>query len=165
MLISEFLDWRGYIVGRNLKVGKRPKGGWEMELDIVAYNHETRDMVHYEPSTDAQSWEIREARYRKKFEAGKRYIFEAVFPWLPSNTKLRQIAVFVPHPKNRHEIAGGAVQSIDELMAEIRQTVIAQGILAKNAIPEKYPLLRTVQLTHNGYYGIQESGSAPTSVP
>lgn len=125
-----------------------------MELDIVAYNHDTRDLVHYEPSLDAASWENRETRYVKKFAAGKKYIFESVFPWLPSNTSLRQIAVFITHPKGRDEIAGGKIQSIDEVMAEIRKEVVSRGVLSRNAIAEKYPLLRTIQLTHNGYYGI-----------
>jgi hypothetical protein len=119
-LVSEYLEWQGYFIRRNTKVGRLRHGGWEMELDIVGFHPQTRDLVHYEPSIDALSWEKRETRYLKKFDAGRRYILADLFPWLERNTPLRQIAVFVSHPKGRDQIAGGAIVSIDELMAEIR---------------------------------------------
>lgn len=37
-------------------------------------------------------------------------------------------------------------------MAEIRTEVLKRGIMSKNAIPEIYPLLRTIQLSHSGYH-------------
>lgn len=151
-LLFEYLDWQGYLVRRNIKVGKLGHGGWEMELDLIGYNHKLGDLVHYEPSIDALSWEKRELRYQKKFKAGKKHIFQSIFPWLEKETKLRQVAVFISHPKNRDTIAGGSIQSIDELVAEIRTKVVACGIMARNAIPEQYPLLRTLQMSHVGYY-------------
>lgn len=150
-LIAEYLDWQGYIVKRNLKVGRLTHGGWEMELDIIGYDPHSGDLVHYEPSIDAHSWDKREERYAKKFKAGRKFILSEVFSWLPKNTKIRQIAVFISHPKGRDSIGGGTITSVDELMAEIRAKVTANGIMSKNAIPELYPLLRTVQLTHCGY--------------
>ncbi len=150
-LIAEYLDWQSYIVKRNTKVGRLGHGGWEMELDIIGYHPESGSVVHYEPSIDALSWEKRETRYKKKFEAGRKYIFSAIFPWLPSSTPLKQIAVFINHPRGRDTIAGGAIISIDEFMNEVRAKVVACGIMARNAIPEQYPLLRTVQLSHVGY--------------
>lgn len=107
-LIFEYLDWQGYVVRRNIKVGKRDRGGWEMELDVMGYHHKSRDLVHYEPSLDALDWDTRERRFRKKFEAGRRYIHKSVFPWLDPATPLRQIAVLVIHPRRRNTIAGGA---------------------------------------------------------
>ena len=73
--------------------------------------------------------------------------------YLPPDTHLRQIAVLISHPYGRDVLAGGMLMSVDELMAEIRSKVIACGIMAKGAISESYPLLRTVQLSHVGYYG------------
>ncbi len=150
-LIVEYLDWQGYLVRRNMKVGRLKHGGWEMELDVIGYHPHNGDLVHYEPSLDAHKWETREARYEKKFAAARRLIFAEVFKWLPAETKLRQIAVFPSHPKDRHTIAGGQIQSIDELMAEIRARVIACGAARSNAISENFPLLRVMQISHCGY--------------
>jgi hypothetical protein len=43
--------------------------------------------------------------------------------------------------------------SIDELMAEVRAKMIARGIMVENAIPEQFPLPRTLQLSHVGVDG------------
>ena len=151
-LIAEFYDWKGYLVKRNVKVGRLSHGGWEMELDVVAFHPHTKHLVHLEPSVDAHSWEIRERRFAKKFGSGKKYIFREVFTWLDPKTTVDCIAVLVSHPKGRDSLAGARIVSIDEFMAEVRAAVGARGIAAKDAIPEQYPLLRTLQLSHNGYY-------------
>ncbi len=150
-LLAEYLDWKGYVVKRNIRVGRLRHGGWQMELDIVAYHPTTKDLVHYEPSLDANSWKKREERYRKKFSAGRQRIPSEVFRWLPKDKDIRQIAVFNTHPKNRHEIAGGRIQSVDELMAEIRRDIASQGLMNRNAVPEQFTHLRTLQLSHCGY--------------
>lgn len=154
-LLGEYLDWRGYLVRRNIKVGRLSHGGWEMELDVVGYHPGEGHVVHYEPSLDALSWERREHRYEKKFAAGRAHIFKSVFPWLAADTPLRQFAVFPAHPAGRDVIAGGSILSIDELAAEIRAAVLACGPMSRNAIPEQYPLLRTLQLSHVGYHRIR----------
>jgi len=153
-LIAEYLDWQGFLLKKNTKVGKLGHGGWEMELDIIGFHPQSKQLVHYEPSIDALSWEDRERRYKKKFEAGRKYIFKEIFPWLASSTPLRQVAVFTTHPKGRDTIAGGDILSIDELMSEIRSKIVKCGLMAKNAVPEQYPLLRTLQLSHAGYYRV-----------
>ena len=159
-LIAEFLDWQGFLVRRNTKVGRLAHGGWETELDIVGYHPKSGALVHYEPSIDALSWEKREARYKKKFKAGRKYIFKDIFSWLPPSTQLRQVAVFINHPRGRDSIAGGAIISIDELMAEIRTKVMTCGAMIRNAVPEQYPLLRTIQMSHVGYCrAIQQSAA------
>lgn len=153
-LIAQYLDWRGYLVRRNVKVGKRAAGGWEMELDVVGYKPDTGTILHYEPSLDALSWAKREARYEKKFAAGRNYILKQLFPWLPDNTRIEQIAVLITHPPGRDTLAGGRLLGVDELMAEIRGAVVAAGPMSRNAIPEQFPLLRTLQLSHVGYYRV-----------
>lgn len=133
-----------------------------MELDVVGFHPERNDLVHYEPSVDAFSWRIREERFRKKFDAGRKYIFRDMFKWLPTSTKLHQVAVLVTHPKGRDTIGGGNVVSIDELVAEIRSKVTACGVMRSNAIPEQYPLLRTIQMSHVGYNRAMPSVPQPT---
>ena len=153
-LIAEYYDWCGYLVKRNIKVGRLKHGGWEMELDVIAYDPHSKHLIHVEPSIDAHSWEMREKRFTKKFKAAKKYIFSDVFTWLDKATPIEQVAILIVHPKNRDKLAGGRIKSIDEFLAEVRDAVSEQGLVAKNAIPEQYPLLRTLQLSHNGYYKV-----------
>lgn len=151
-LIAEYYDWQGYLVKQNTKVGKLSHGGWEMELDVIAYDPHSNHLIHIEPSIDAHSWEKREQRFQKKFNAARKYIFTEVYTWLDPEMHIEQVAVLISHPKGRDSLAGGKIISVDELIAEIRQSVVDRGIVAKSAIPEQYPLLRTLQLSHNGYY-------------
>ncbi len=148
-LIAEYLEWQGFLIRRNVKVGRRARGGWEMELDVVGYHPQLGTLVHYEPSIDATSWEVREARYKKKFELGRKYMFTELFSWLPPSTHIEQIAVFYNHPRGRDQIAGANIMSIDELMAEIRSKVISRGPMISNAISEQYPLLALCGLCLN----------------
>ena len=150
-LIVEYLDWQGYLVRRNTKVGRLKHGGWKMELDVIGYHPDKKDLVHYEPSVDAHAWDTREARFVKKFEAARQLILTEVFSWLPAETPLRQIAIFPSHPKGRDTIAGGQILSIDEFVAEVRSQVVKCGIASRSAISENYPLLRVLQLSHCGY--------------
>jgi hypothetical protein len=52
-LIAEYLEWQGFLIRRNVKVGRRARGGWEMELDVVGFHPHSGTLVHYEPSIDA----------------------------------------------------------------------------------------------------------------
>lgn len=150
-LIAEYLEWQGFLIRRNIKVGRRARGGWEMELDVVGFHPQSSTLVHYEPSIDALSWEEREARYKKKFQLAQKYMFTELFAWLPPSTHIEQIAIFYNHPRGRDTIAGAKIMSIDELMAEIRSKIIACGPMIRNAISAQYPLLRTIQMSHAGY--------------
>jgi len=151
-LLCEYYDWQGYIVRRNIKVGRLSHGGWEGELDIVAYHPKSRDLLHLEPSIDALPWHKREERFAKKFRAGRRFIFTEVFPWLSRKTSLTQIAVLISRSADRATIGGGRLVTIDEITKQIREEIAARGRMATSAIPEQYGLLRTVQLTESGYY-------------
>lgn len=150
-LIVEYFDWKGYLVKRNVKVGRLAHGGWEMELDVIAFNPQTGHLMHLEPSIDADSWEKRQKRFRKKFAAGRKYIPTDIFTWLDDDVEIEQVAILVSHPTNRDELCGAALYSVDEFLAIVREAVIAQGRAARNAIPEQYPHLRTLQLAFSGY--------------
>jgi hypothetical protein len=94
-LISEWLEYQGYFIRRNVRVGKRAQGGYECELDIVGFDPKTKRLVQYEPSTDADSWDERERRYRKKFKAGKTYIPALFSEFDIDGTKIEHKAVFL----------------------------------------------------------------------
>lgn len=149
-LIGEYLEWQGYFVVKNKKVGRLSHGGWTMELDVIGYHPKTNSVVHYEPSTDADDWEKREARFTKKMNAAKLFISTEVLTHTKF-TNIRHIAVLPSHPKSRDQIAGFELQSIDELINEIKIEVSKVGKLRQSAISENFPLLRTLQLAINGY--------------
>jgi hypothetical protein len=150
-LISQYYDWKGWVVKKNVKVGRRNLGGYEGELDVVVYNPESGKVIHYEPSTDASAWANREEKYKRKFYLGKKHISKDVFPWLRNGFELEQIAVFFRVSERHRNFQGCRAISIDELVKMIRGDIEKQGRVGKNAIPEQYDLLRTIQLIVCGY--------------
>ena len=146
-LVAEWLEYKGYFVRRNVKVGKLPRGGHEGELDVVAYHPVDNHLLHIEPSIDAHTWAKREQRFQKKFQSGRKYIISEVFPWLPHNNKFEQWAILWGSDKNHPLLAGGKVIPIWKLYRRIARDIIAIGGPDGNAIPEQFPLLRTMQYT------------------
>jgi len=134
-------------------VGRLEHGGWAGELDIVAYHPQTKHLVHIEPSIDAHSWKKREERFEKKFRLGRKHIYKDVFPWLSPETPLEQIAILITSSKDK--LGKASIISIDNFMKKIKDDIQKKGIVAKNAIPEEYDLLRTIQMAVNGYYKIK----------
>lgn len=150
-LIAEYYDWQGFLVKQNIKVGRRVAGGWEMELDVIAYHPKNGRLIHVEASLDADPWAKRLARYEKKFTLGEKYILKEVFSWLPSTTAIERIAIFPSVPVKREIFAGATLRSVDEFVKEVRDLVEGGSPIAERAIPEQYPLLRTMQLILRGY--------------
>lgn len=143
-LVAEWYEFNGYFVRRNVKVGRRAKGGYECELDVVAFSPERKALVHVAPSLDADTWQERERRYRKKFEAGRRYIPD-LFPGIPIPEHIEQIALFVYGGTDvSRELAGGHVVFIREFLAEVRQALAGRSV-SNAAVAEGFPLLRTLQ--------------------
>jgi len=146
-LVAEWLEFKGYFVRRNVKVGKLAGGGHEGELDVVAYHPIDNHLIQIEPSIDAHTWAKREERFRKKFDAGSKHIIPKIFPWLPHNSTFEQWAVLWASDKNHQEIGGGKVVPVWKLYRTIAKDLLAHGSPDGNAIPENLPLLRTMQHT------------------
>lgn len=143
-LIAEWYEYRGYFVRRNVNVGPREKGGYECELDVVAFHPEARHLVHIEPSMDADSWAVRERRFRKKFEAGQKYIPE-LFRGLRLPKRIQQVALlgFGSNVNHTH-VGGGEVVPVREVLAEIFAELQDRPIPSA-AVPEDKPVLRAIQ--------------------
>ncbi|HEY4092164.1 MAG TPA: hypothetical protein VGN46_11655 [Luteibacter sp.] len=146
-LVAEWYEFRGYFVRRNVQVGRRPNGGYDCELDVVAFCPTRQHLVHLEPSMDAHTWAVRELRYAKKFEAGRRHI-PSLFGSLVLPESIEQIAVLgFASNANIKTLAGGRIQTTAELLAEITHEIGSRKI-ASAAVPEQYPLLRTIQFAY-----------------
>jgi hypothetical protein len=143
-LVGEWYEYNGYFVRRNVLVGKRLKGGYECELDVVAFNPRIQHLVHIEPSLDAASWAKRAVRYSKKFEAGRRYIPE-MFSGVALPSEIEQIALLVfASDVNITMLGGGRVALASDFYAEIVKCLRGKRVYAQ-AVPEQFPLLRTIQ--------------------
>lgn len=144
-LVAEWYEYKGYFVRRNVKVGKLAKGGHECELDVVAFHPQTKHLVHLEPSTDASNWETRERRYKKKFDAGLRYIPSLFDGVLTTPAVPEQIAVLVFASKNKTRILGGGqVMHVSLFIAQILKH-FASFSMSKQQVPEQFTVLRTLQ--------------------
>ena len=143
-LIAEWYEYPGYFVRRNVLVGKRVKGGYECELDIVAFHPMDKKLVHVEPSMDADSWAVREKRYKKKFDAGETYI-PALFQGFDLPGDIEKIAVLVFASKQNHEFLGGGRLMLASELLEMIFTALKDKHLSSNAIPEHSTILRSFQ--------------------
>ncbi len=131
-----------------MHVGRRIKGGYECELDVFAFHPGTKHLVQVEPSTDATSWENREHRYQKKFDAGRKYIPDMFAGVLPPDEapEIDQIALLVFAPKHtERRLAGGRVLHVSQLLLQITRHFSEAGSMLKGQVPEQFGILRTLQ--------------------
>jgi hypothetical protein len=147
-LVAEWYEYQGYFVRRNVNVAKRAKGGYDAELDVVAFNPKTRHLVLVETSMDARSWAAREEKFATKFAAGRKYI-RNIFQGFGDLPEPECIAVIViGSGKTHHTIGGGKLMHISELMLSIKADVEKRRV-DNAAIPEQYVMLRTLQFAAN----------------
>lgn len=143
-LASEWYEYRGFFVRRNVPVGSGPKGGYEAELTIVAIHPGDNRVVHIEPSMDAHSWEVREKRFSKKFKAGRNHLADATGKLCPAG-EIEQIALIALGSRTNHPtLGGGTVLTIADFMAEILAEM-KQRSSDELSVPQQYPILRTLQ--------------------
>lgn len=154
-LVAEWYEYRGYFVRRNVWVGLRAKGGYECEIDVVAFHPEKKHLVQIEPSMDTNSWEKREKRYRAKFDAGKRHI-PTIFSGFTLPPKLDQIALLnYASTANHTKLGGGRVQLVPELLTEILSE-LRQRSVKSQAVPEQFIILRTLQFVAENRKSLQK---------
>lgn len=152
-LASEWYEYQGYFVRRNVLVDKRDRGGYACELDVVAFNPEKAHLVHIEASMDAHSWKKREERFQKKFDAGRVNI-PNLFRGMKIPDNPDQIALLgFASKKNRQILAGAPIMLVEELLEEIIRC-LRQTSVATNAVPEDKPILRALQFVSDHREGV-----------
>jgi len=144
-LIAEWYSFQGYFVRTNIKIGKRELGGYEGEMDVLAFDPSKRLLVHLEVSGDADSWKERRDRFRRKFTTAAEH-YGTVFDF-----KLRQVkkVAVVGFSKPKSPIDFGPdieLILIPDMMVKITKEMGRLRPTAK-AVPEGFPLLRAVQFT------------------
>jgi hypothetical protein len=143
-LIAEWYELQGYFIRKNVLVGKRARGGYECELDVVAFHPGKKHLVHIEASMDASSWAEREKRFKKKFDAGRKHI-PILFNGLDIPANIDQIAVLVFASKQKRDtLAGGELILGNELLEAIFADLQNRSIYS-HTIPEQFPILRAFQ--------------------
>ncbi len=149
-LVAEWYEFRGYFVRRNVKVGLRKQGGFESELDVVAFNPANKHLVQIEPSIDSDEWGKREKRFSAKFEAGRKYI-PSLFPGLRL-PEPEQVALLVFASARHTHVGGGRVLLIQNLMKDILSDSnwgLSYRSVNNQAVPEQYVILRSLQFAAN----------------
>ena len=144
-LVAEWYQYKQYFVIQNANVGARDLGGYESELDVVAFSPSRKEILHFETSTDASTWSRREERYAKKFEAGRRYIPKLLSLDSADGYTFEQVALFVfASATNVKTVGGGRIVPINDFIREIKLDLATKKV-ASAAVPEQFALVRAIQ--------------------
>jgi hypothetical protein len=142
-LVAEWYAYKGYLVRTNVKFGKRARGGWEGEMDVLAFEPRRGILVHLETSGDADSWKERRDRFRQKFEKAASH-YEQEFPFQSEDVTKIAVVGFA-RPTGSIDLGDDiTLLTIPELMTEITKE-IRELKPTKRAVDETYPLLRAIQ--------------------
>jgi hypothetical protein len=144
-LVAEWYEYSGYFVRTNPRARKRSKGGWDIEIDVLAYSPSDRRLVHIEVSSDASSWHERKERFiKKKFILSK----EEYESLIGSSVDIIEKIAVVGWGKPKSDLDWGndikvmfIPQLINDISIKLRQTSIYE-----QAVPESFPLLRAIQM-------------------
>ena len=144
-LVAEWYEYEGYFVRSNVRARKRMKGGWDIELDVLAYDPSSRTLLHVETSGDADSWAARKRRFLTKKFVLEREEYEAILGCKVSN--LKKVAVVGYARSTKADPNWGQdieVVLIPHLMTQIARKLRSQPP-TQEAVPEGFPILRAVQ--------------------
>ena len=143
-LTAEWLEYNGYFVRKSVLVGRLPKGGYEGELDVVAYHPARQRLIHVECSLDANPWGVRENRFASKFERGRRFIGD-VFGSLSEHLVPDQVALLQLRGGDRNIVGTGRIVCVRDLISDIFDRLASLNP-DRNAVPSTLPMLRSMQL-------------------
>ena len=142
-LVTEWYRYKGYFVRTNVRFGKRQGGGYEGEIDVLAFNPNENTLVHLETSSDAEKWNLRREKFGKKFRKAEDY-YKSILRL--DFRKIKKIAVvsFGRSGKNLGLGSDVEVLQIPKLMHQIKDELRKLNP-GSSAVPEEFPLLRAIQ--------------------
>ena len=143
-LAAEWYAIQGYFVRTNIKANRRYNGGYNNEIDVLAFLPGLGKLVHLETSWDALTWEKREERYlSKKFIFTLEQYTEILGVTPVSIQKRAIIGTSKSQPK---EIWGTDIEvtTVPNFVAEVAAEMKERNPM-RDVIPETYPCLRSFQ--------------------
>ncbi len=145
-LVAERYEFTGYFVRTNPRARKRAKGGWDMELDVLAYNPQDQELLHVEVSGDANSWTERKKRFMEKKFILTPYEYTTLVG-APVKA-IRKIAVVGWTDSTRADLDWGQDVEVVLVSRFIRDIIadLKKRDFMREAVPEGFPLLRAIQL-------------------
>lgn len=145
-LVAEWYEYDRYFVRSNVRTRKRKKGGFDVELDVLAYDPSNKILLHVETSGDANSWEERKNRFLKKKFILEKEEYEEILGHKVS--KIRRIAVVGYVHSTKADLNWGQdieVVLVPDLIKRITEKLGSQHPM-KEAVPEGFPILRAMQM-------------------
>jgi len=144
-LVAEWYEYSGYFVRSNPRTRKRQKGGWDVELDVLAYSPSDQRLIHIETSGDGNSWQERKERFLKKKFILSHKEYELL---IGSSVKQIEKIAIVGWSPTRNDLNWRddiKVVLIPQLLEKIT-TKLKETSPLKQAVPESFPLLRAMQM-------------------
>lgn len=144
-LVAEWYEYSGYFVRSNPRARKRPKGGWDVELDVLAFLPSDRRLLHIETSSDANSWRERKDRFLKKKFILSQKEYESLIGSKIDTIEKIAIVGWSTTKSDLNWADDIKVMVIPQLLEEIT-TKLKENSPMKQAVPESFPLLRAMQM-------------------
>ena len=144
-LAAEWYEFNGFFVRTNVRLGKREKGGFTGEIDVVAYNPKDRTMIHVETSTAAGKKSEIATRLLRQFKVASEQ-YDSLFDFKPKDIK--KIAIVGTARTITMDIGEDIeVYSIPQFIRMVSESM-KKHPLQGEAIPEGFPLLRSMQFSY-----------------
>jgi len=152
-LASEYYDHQGYFVKNNERVEIGKRGGYKTEMDVIAYHPTKKELIHLEATSEATHWEDKKrkdgkvdsgtkSRIKKKFNIAKRN-YKKLFDF--DFEHLKEIAIAGYGKGSNKSLGDIELKTIPQFKGEVLEYVRKFNNSSVRVIPEKYPLLRTIQ--------------------
>jgi len=145
-LVAEWYEYSGYFVRTNPRTRKRKMGGWDVELDVLAYLPSEQRLLHIETSSDASSWSKRKERFLKRKFILSSDEYETLIKHKVE--KIEKIAIVGWTRSTKVDLNWGndiQVVLIPSFLAQITERLKNTDPM-RQAVPESFPLLRSMQM-------------------